>query len=425
MEEAFLHFIWKFQHFRTPVPSSVDGQEIAVFYPGIRNSDAGPDFLNARIKIGEIVWNGHVEIHVMASDWIRHNHLNDKAYDNVILHVVWENDIQAKRADGNIIPSLVLKDLLLPRLYQNYKVLLEPGDEILCKNFIRKVKSLTVINMSDRVITKRLQFRAESILRELAFTDGDWEEVAWRYLCRSFGFRTNADAFFDLGKSMPFKIIKKECYNLKAVEALLYGQAGFLDSEPADDYQATLMAEYEFKTKKYNLDKRLHRFRWKFLRLRPANFPTVRISQLAAIISTQPALFSFFTDFQDSRDLKKSFSIKQSPYWMEHYQFGEKISHRIGGLGKSSIDNILMNTVAPLLFAWGMHREDDTSKEKALQLLGELPAESNGIISKWKLLGMDIKSAYDSQAFLELYKEYCLRKDCLQCSIGMEIIGSK
>jgi len=425
MEEAFLHFIWKFQHFRTPGLSTVDGQEVTIFYPGIRNSDAGPDFLNARIKIGEITWNGHVEIHVMASDWSRHNHHHDKAYNNVILHVVWENEAPANRADGNMIPTLVLKDLLLPHLYLNYKKLLEPGDEILCRNFIRKVKPITIINMADRAIAERLQERAESILRELAFADGNWEEVAWRYLCRSFGFRTNAETFFELGKSMPFKILKKECQNPGAIEAMMFGQAGFLDMETVDEYQAELKEEYDFKAKKYNLEKRLHRFRWKFLRLRPANFPTVRISQLTAIISAQPTLFSFFTDFQDSGDLKKSFSIRQSPYWTEHYQFGERTSHHIGGLGKSSIDNILMNTVAPLLFAWGIHRDDDASKEKALQLLGELPAESNSIISKWKLLGIEIKSAHDSQAFLELYKEYCLRKGCLNCSIGMEIIGAK
>ncbi len=425
MEEAFLHFIWKFQHFRTSVHSTADGQELSIFHPGHRNTDAGPDFLNARIKIGEITWNGHVEIHVMASDWLRHGHQHDKAYDNVILHVVWENDIPATRTDGNIIPTLVLKELLSPHLYLNYKKLLEPGDEILCGKFIGQVKSLTVINMADRAVAGRLQERAEAILRELFLTEGDWEEVAWRYLCRAFGFRTNTDAFFDLGKSLPFKILKKECRNPYTIEAMMFGQAGFLDNEPVDEYQAKLKMEYDFKAKKYNLEKRLHSYRWKFLRLRPANFPTVRISQLAAIISAQPRLFSFFTDYQDSRELRKAFSIRQSLYWHEHYQFGEKTSHRIGNLGKNSIESVLMNTVAPLLFAWGIHRDDDASKEKALQLLGELPAESNSIISKWKLLGLEIKSACDSQAFLELYKEYCLRKRCLECSIGMEIIRAK
>jgi hypothetical protein len=425
MEEAFLHFIWKFQHFRTPSLATDDGQEVTIFHPGLRNSDAGPDFLNARIKIGDITWNGHVEIHVMAADWSRHGHHQDKAYDNVILHVVWENDAPASRSDGNSIPTLVLKDILLPHLYLNYKRLLAPGDEILCGKLIRQVKPLTVINMADRAVAGRLQERAEAILRELFLADGDWEEVAWRFLCRSFGFRTNADTFFDLGKSLPFKILKKECQNPMTIEALIFGQAGFLDTEPVDEYQAGLKAEYDFKAKKYNLEKRLHRFRWKFLRLRPANFPTVRMSQLASIISKQPTLFSFLTDYEDSSNLRTALSIQQSAYWMEHYQFGEKTSHPIGGLGKNSIDNILMNVAAPLLFAWGIHRDDDVSKEKALQLLGELPAESNSIIAKWKTLGLGIKSAYDSQAFLELYKEYCLRKGCLQCSIGMEIINSK
>ncbi len=425
MEEAFLHFIWKFQHFSTPSLATDDGQEVTIFHPGLRNSDAGPDFLNARIKIGDITWNGHVEIHVLAADWSRHGHHQDKAYDNVILHVVWENDAPANRSDGNRIPTLVLKDLLLPHLYLNYKKLLEPGDEILCRNFIGNVKPLTIINMCDRAVAGRLQDRAEAILRELFLAEGDWEEVAWRFLCRAFGFRTNADAFFDLGKSLPFKILKKECQNPMTIEALIFGQAGFLDAEPIDKYQEALKAEYDFKTKKYNLEKRLHSFRWKFLRLRPANFPTVRISQLAAIISKRPTLFSFLTDYQDSSNLRIALSIRQSTYWMEHYQFGEKTSHPIGGLGKNSIDNILMNVAAPLLFAWGIHRDDDASKEKALQLLGDLPAESNNIIAKWNSLGIRFKSAYDSQAFLELYKEYCLRKGCLQCSIGMEIISAK
>ncbi|MDZ7607779.1 MAG: DUF2851 family protein [Cyclobacteriaceae bacterium] len=353
MEEAFLHFIWKFQHFRTPALTTDDGQELIIFHPGLRNTDAGPDFLNARIKIGEITWNGHVEIHVTASDWSRHSHQFDKAYNNVILHVVWENNVTASRADGNIIPTLVLKDLLLPHLYLNYKKLLEPGDEILCRNFIRNVKPITIINMADRAVAGRLQERAESMLRELFLAQNDWEEVAWRFLCRSFGFRTNADAFFDLGKSLPFKIIKKECQNPSTIEALLYGQAGFLDDAPVDEYQALLKKEYDFKYRKYGLEKRLHRHRWKFLRLRPANFPTIRISQLSAVIGAQPTLFSFFTEYENSGDLKKAFYVQPSQYWTEHYQFGEKTSHRLGGLGKSSIDNILINTCGPIALCLG------------------------------------------------------------------------
>ncbi len=422
MEEAFLHFIWKFQHFTPQSLTAADGQEIVVFHQGTRNSDAGPDFLNARIKIGDITWNGHVEIHPRASDWTRHGHQQDQGYGNVILHVVWENDAPAVTTAGSTLPALVLKDRVNLQLYQNYKKLLEPADDILCRSFIGKVKPLTLISMADRAAAQRLQSKAESVLRELAMATGDWEEVSWRMLCKNFGFKTNADTFYELGKSLPFKILKKEAANQTTVEALLFGQAGFLDEDPADEYQTALQAEYLFKAKKYTLEKRLLRHRWKFLRLRPPNFPTIRIAQLASVVCRCPNLFSLFTAFEVGGELNKTLSLRQSEYWTTHYDFGEKTAKPLGNLGKASIQNIQINTVAPLLFAWGIHRDDDEAREKALWLLSGLPAEANNIIAKWTALGVKVNSAFDSQAFLEIYREYCLRKNCLQCGIGAEII---
>jgi len=424
MEEAFLHFIWKFQQFKDRVLSTDTGIEINVLHPGTRNSDAGPDFKNAKIKIGEIKWNGSVEIHVHARDWYRHNHQNDAAYDNVILHVVWDNDAFARRKDNTTIPTLELKNNVEERLILNYKKLMEPAADILCKKIIHGIKPITILSMVDKVLAQRLEDRSQAIFREIALTNNDWEEIAWRMLCKNFGFKTNAFPFVELGKSLPINILKKEAHSLKTIEALLFGQAGFLEDDLEDTYYQELKKEYNFKGKKYNLEKRLNRHQWKFLRLRPANFPTIRIAQLSALIASQANLFSLFTNFLSIKDIKNSLGVTQSEYWINHYNFGVKTENKTKKLGAFSIDNILINTAAPLLFAYGIHRDQEELKEKAMKLLASVKPELNSIIKKWRALGMEISSAFDSQGLIQLYNQYCLKKRCLSCSIGVEIIKS-
>lgn len=422
MEEAFLHFIWKFQQFDHSVLNTADGHPIDIFNPGFKNSDAGPDFKNAKIRIGEIVWNGNVEIHVNAADWRRHNHQKDPAYDNVILHVVWKNDEVVSRNDGTSLPALELEGLVSDVLIFRYRELLTPLEEILCRRYLPQVKPVTRYQMLDGALARRLEKRAQKIFREVGLTDQDWEEIAWRTIARNFGFKTNADAFTQLARSLPLKILKKEAHNQLTIEALMFGQAGFLEETPADEYQAKLAEEYVFKAGKYNLDRRLSRHQWKFLRLRPANFATVRIAQLASFIACHPNLFSLFVDHSTPKSLFRQIEIEQSSYWTKHYDFAKAAKSDIGSLGKSSIENIVINTVVPLLFSYGVHSDDEAMKEKAIRVLGEVKPEKNSIISRWVNAGMEVKSAFDTQALIDQYNSFCLKKQCLSCPVGAEII---
>ena len=422
MEEAFLHFIWNFQQFRSRDLRTVSGQAILVFHPGQKNSDAGPDFKNAKIKIGEIIWNGNVEIHVHAKDWNRHNHQNDEAYDSVILHVVWKNDAIISRKDDTVIPAFELKNIVDEQLIHSYHQLMEPGNDILCARFLDKIKPVIIYSMLDKVIAQRFSSRSENIFREIGLTGNDWEEISWRMMCRNFGFKTNAFPFYELGKSVPLKVVKKESQNLKTIEALLFGQAGFLEDEIEGAYFLSLKKEYNFLQKKYSLERRLDRHQWKFLRLRPANFPTIRIAQLATLVTSQKNLFSLLIDFESISGLKNSLSVVQSDYWQNHYNFESKTDIEIGKLGISSVENLLINTVAPLMFAYGMHKDQEELKEKSMELLASIKPESNSITRKWKTSGLTVQSAFDSQASIELYNQFCIKKRCLDCAIGVEII---
>ncbi len=425
MEESFLHFIWSFQHFNTRILNTDSGTGIVVINPGFKNTDAGPDFKNAKVKIGEIIWNGNVEIHIHSADWARHNHHIDDAYDNVILHVVWKNDAVVRRKDDTIIPVLELKNIVDEELILNYRQLFRPGNEILCEKFIDNVKPITLLSMMDKVLVERLEHKSEAIFREIALTGNDWEEITWRKLCQNFGFKTNAHPFLELGKSLPLNILKKQAHNLKSIEALLFGQAGFLEESVEDDYFEELVREYDFLKRKYDLNRRIDKHQWKFLRLRPANFPTIRIAQLAAIVANHSNLFSLFTDYDNISDLKKALGTRQSAYWIKHYNFCSESKTELGRLGISSIENILINTAAPILFANGIHKDNEADKEKALMVLSSVKAESNRITKNWKSLGISMKSAFDSQAAIELYNNYCLKKKCLHCNVGAEIISKK
>jgi hypothetical protein len=422
MEEAFIHFVWKFQHFRRSGLKTDTGLPIVVFETGYENKDAGPDFKSAKIKIGEMVWNGHIEIHTKASDWRRHKHQQDQAYDNVILHVVWSNDEVVKRNDGTTIPTMEIKNLVDSDLILRYRKLLTPASEILCSSYLPHISTLTAYGMMDKALTARLETKSGIILRDIALTDNNWEEIAWRLVARNFGFRTNADAFGDLAKTLPINILKKESNNLLTVEAMLFGQAGLLDEKPVDDYSQTLQTEYLFKARKYGLERRLHRHQWKFLRLRPANFPTIRIAQLAKLVSANPSLFSLFTAQLPPKELKNAFAVHQSAYWHKHYDFNKPSKTVIGNLGLSSIENILINTAVPLLFAYGIYKDNDELKERSVNLLSEIRAENNRIIRKWKDAGLAAKSAFDSQALIGQFHDFCKKKRCLQCQVGADIM---
>jgi len=424
MDESFLHFIWKFQQLASRELKTESGLKIILLQPGFKNTDAGPDFKNATIKIGDIVWNGNVEIHMTVKDWYRHNHQNDDAYDHVVLHVVWKNDGQVHRKDKTIIPTLELKNIVDEKLLLNYRKLFTQGNEILCNRFFSHVKDITILSMKDKALAQRLEEKSQIIFREIALTDHDWEEISWRLLSKIFGFKTNANSFYELAKSIPFKILKKESCNVMTIEALLFRQGGFLEEDSKDTYFLELKNEYRFKQKKYSLERRIDKHQWKFLRLRPANFPTIRIAQLSTLVASNNSLVSLFINYPSIRELKRGLEPSQSNYWRQHYNFGKPSKTKISRLGKLSVDNILINTIVPLQFAYGLYKDLGELKEKALELLASIKPEKNSITKTWADLGMEIKTAFDSQALIELYNQYCLNKRCLNCSIGVDLLST-
>jgi hypothetical protein len=422
MQESFLHYVWQFQYFGKEALTTSDGEKLNILHPGFANKDSGPDFSNGRITLGQVQWNGHIEIHVKTSEWMLHNHQQDEAYNNVILHVVWENDKPAYRKDGTEIPTLELKNRVKEDLILKYSSLHQSPVDIPCQNQIQEVNKLTFLSMLDRALMQRLQLKSQTVQKLLIFNNNDWEETAYQVLAKNFGFKVNSESFLELSKRLPYKVLLKHKNNIQQIEALLFGMAGFLTVENEDEYYNFLKREYNFLKIKYRLNKEMNGMEWKFLRLRPANFPTIRIAQFATLINSTPNLFSFFINSSEFKDIVDNFRIQQSPYWKAHYLFGKKSKSKIPGLGMSSIDNIITNTIVPLLVAYSRYNDTEEFIDKAIKFLEALPKEENHILNNWKDIGIHVKNAYDSQALLELYNNFCKPKKCLSCNIGTALI---
>lgn len=413
-DEAFYHFVWQYKLYRSDDLKTVCGKNIELIHPGLLNHDAGPDFFNVKIKIDDILWAGNVEIHCKSKDWKNHKHQGNKAYDNVILHVVAEYNTPVYTSNGTEIPTLVLD--VLPSVYEQYDHLIQNKNTIACHKEVENIDSLFWTHYRDRLVTERLQRKSGEIDQILEKTKGDWESVFFETLCRNFGFSLNADAFQRLGQSLSYKIIAKHRDNLMQIEALLFGQAGFLSDELDDTYYLTLQKEYAFLKAKYELTP-LKKQDWKFLRLRPGNFPTIRIAELAHLLHHKSNLLHHITSVE-TKDIEKVFAASTSPYWETHYQFGKLSDKRKKTLGQSAVRTILINTVSPILFCYGRAKGDEELCGKAIDILEQLPPENNHIVSKWETLGSTINNAYESQAHIQLYNEYCLHKKCLHCNIG-------
>ena len=420
MDEQFLHFIWKYQKFANNTVLT-NGQELKVFYPGNHNHDSGPDFEEARIKIGFIEWAGQVEIHINSSDWIHHNHSSDKAYENVILHVVWNHDKEIV-VNRETLPTLELKHLVNLSLVEKYRQHIKSVDEILCANQLKSILSLTVSSMLDRVLVERLNEKSDQILTYLKEVKNDWEQVTFKTLNTNFGFATNKEAFNRLTEVLPFSVLKKALQNITTTEALIFGQAGFLE-EVQDEYQQKLNEEFSFHQKKFNLIAPLSKVQWKFGKLRPANFPTVRLAQLASLFHHHPQLFSTLIHTENPKELKKKLLVPVSDYWRNHYDFNKKKKRTMETMGASSFNGLLINTVAPLLAAYSRYTDEQKYMDRAIELLESLDPESNRFTKKWDGLIESSKTAFDSQAQIQLYKQYCLKRRCLKCNIGVEILN--
>ena len=426
MHESFLYYVWQFQYFDKRELQTTDGDTLEILNPGFRNSHAGPDFSNSRVKIGEMVWAGSVEIHVHASDWIQHKHDRDNAYNNVVLHVVWNNDKPIIARDGTPLKTLELKHRVSEQLILQYRKLTNNPEPIPCSSFFPQVNSIAKLDMLDKAVTTRLEMKSNEIGRLLERNNHDWEETAYQLIARNFGFKVNTEPFQQLSRSIPYRVLMKHADKSIHIEALLFGQAGFLEENSQDDYHALLKREYSILSRKFKLtDTRLDKAQWRFLRLRPANFPTTRIAQLASVLASHKNLFSIIIETADYMSLVALFARKPSEYWQRHYQFFKPQSKSVPPLGSDSIDNLIINTVVPLLICYGKKKDAQRYTDQALDLLQAVPSEKNSIVDNWKKLGINCKSAFYSQALIELYNNYCSRRRCLDCSIGFTIIQTK
>lgn len=415
MKEDFLYYLWENRLLTGTLTTSL-GEPVEVVNPGYRNNDSGPDFLEARVKVGGQLWAGHVEIHVKTSDWRRHGHQDDKAYRNVVLHVVYCHDEMV-----NDIPVMELKGHFDVALYHQYHELVNAQRWIACERQLHEVLPFTKNTWLERMAVERLQEKAQKVARLLTANKFDWEETLYRLLLRSFGMKVNNDAFETLASLLPFKTLLKHADQLTQLEAMLLGCAGFLTIESEEDYPLLLKREFEVMRTKFNLLS-MPVERWKFMRMRPVNFPTVRLAQLAQMIHRQGPLFSKIKEAATTGEAKALFEVQASAYWDTHYRFSVMGPTHPKRLGDSTADVLMINAVVPLLFCYGRFHKDERYCEKALRFLEYTDAEDNAIVRHYADRGMPPGNAMQSQALLHLNRYYCKRKRCLECSIGNNLL---
>lgn len=411
MKESFLYYLWE-NRLLTGTLQTQANQPIGILNTGYRNTDSGPDYLEAKITIGDQLWAGHVEIHVKASDWNRHGHQNDKAYQNVILHVVYENDTKV-----NDIPTLELKGHFDESLYTHYERLVDSKHWIPCERSMKSVSSFTKLNCLDRMAIERLEEKAKTVSKLLNTNKFDWEDTLYRLLLRYFGLKVNNEPFEYLANILPFKTLLKHADQLIQVEAMLLGCAGFLEADFTEDYPLLLKREFTVMKSKFNLLV-MPVERWRFMRMRPVSFANIRLAQLAQMIHRNGCLFSKIKESQNATEAKRLFNVKASEYWDTHYRFEVPSKPQPKHLGEGTAEVLIINAVAPLLFCYGKFHKDESYCEKALRFLEELAAEDNTIVRHFNAIGMNAHNAMQTQALLHLYNLYCKQKRCLECRIG-------
>jgi hypothetical protein len=421
MKEELLHFIWQYRHFSHTPLILVNNSEIQILSVGHLNSDSGPDFLNSKIILNGLVWVGSVEIHLKSSDWDKHGHHLDEAYNGVLLHVVWENDSVVYNQLGEEIPTLVLADYVDPGLIDRVEGLINNQKWIPCQKLLPNVDPIILIQFLERIFIERLQEKSDKVAKLLEDSGNNWDEVFYQLLCQSFGLKVNSIPMLQLSKLLPFKILSKHKDNLMQLEALLFGVSGFLN-DPKDVYTTNLSKEFQFLKTKYGLVE-MDLVSWKFLRMRPISFPTVRIAQLAALIHDHGRLFSKLINFENKKELEKIFDSKASDYWSNHYNFNKMSIFSCKKIGKQLKDNVLINSLVPLLFLYSRDKQDSSCQDKAISLMYVLSPEKNSYIKRFEKLGFKSKNEAQSQSFLHLKKHYCDRKKCLSCNIGNYLLS--
>lgn len=420
MKEDFLHYLWKFKKFDTLNLKSVQNEQITIIKTGDYLELSGPDFFNAHIEIGNQKWAGNVEIHLKSSDWYLHNHEKDPAYKNVILHVVWENDTAIFRENNTEIPVLVLRDYVSKEIMENYNALVSPKTWISCERQLKEINGFVFKNWQERLFFERLERKSKFIYQLLEETNQDWEAVLFCLLAKNFGLNTNGNSFLQISKAIPFSIIRKESYEVENLEALFFGVAGLLETEKEDVYHKDLKFRYFYLLHKYQIEK-IYVDPVQFFKLRPDNFPTIRLSQLGALYHKHQNLFSKIIDLKSVDAVYNLLTASASSYWQNHYQFDKESPKKTKTLSKSFLDLLIVNTIIPLQFAYSTIMGESIS-EDLIDFMNEVTSEKNAIIDKFNSFGIRSHSAFESQALLELKNEYCERKACLKCAIGLELL---
>ena len=420
MKEDFLHYIWKFKKFDFLNLETSLGKKLTILDVGQYTQLEGPDFFNAQIIVKDQKWAGNIEIHLKSSDWFAHNHERDANYDSVILHVVWEHDVEIFSENNIEIPVLVLKNYVEKQDVENYKTLMQPKSWIYCEKKIGSIEEFTLKNWQERLFFERLERKSIPINELLASSNNDWESVLFAMLCKNFGLNTNGNSFLEMAQKIPFSIIRKELFEVKNLEALFFGFTGILENEKEDNYYKDLKFRFYYLLQKYRLEN-IVACKVEFFKHRPDNFPTIRLSQLASLINKEQNLFSKIISCKSIEKIYDLFSVSVSDYWKTHYTFDKDSPKKDKLLSKSFIDLLIINTIIPFQFAYAKSQNKEIS-EDILALLCQVKPESNSIINKFALFGVKAQNAFETQSLLQLKNEYCNKSYCLDCSIGMELL---
>ncbi|WP_028887804.1 DUF2851 family protein [Tenacibaculum ovolyticum] len=422
MKEEFLHFMWQYKLFDVNNLKSELNETIQIVKAGVRNTNAGPDFLNAQLKINDQLWVGNIEIHINSSDWYAHKHEQDKNYDAVILHIVWQHDCEVFMKNNKPMPTLQLKSLVNEDLLGNYQNLFSKTLRwIPCEKEIINVDSFLMGNWLERLYLERLENKSVLIKELLSRSNNDYEAVLFQLLAKNFGLKINGDAFLQLVQSFSFSTLRKVCFNEQELSALLFGQAGFLEKDVENEYFIQLKKEYDYLMHKHDLEPIANNL-FQFFRMRPTNFPTIRIAQLVALFHKHQNLFSKLMQLSKIEDFYKLFSVEVNDFWKEHYTFETESKKTLKKLTKSFVDLLLINTIIPLQFVYKQSKGEEVNEEDFFKLIKQIKPEKNSIIDKFSDLKIDVTSAFDSQALLELKNNYCTEKHCLQCAIGNHLL---
>ncbi|NJN35061.1 MAG: DUF2851 family protein [Saprospiraceae bacterium] len=432
MREDLLQYVWRTRQFDLKDLEDTEGVQIQILDFGEYNTHAGPDFLNAKIQIGEMLWAGNVEMHVRASDWRRHQHSENRAYENVILHVVFDADesvFRAQSLDNQVIPCLILKGRISGELIEKYQTLMTNENWIPCEKSFEHVSDLTKTMWFERLTIERLERKTTDFVQLFNYNQNDWEETFYQIVARTFGLKINAEPMLWLAQSLPHRVLAKHKNQLFQIEALLFGQAGFLEKiektiqNTEGVYPQALKKEYDFLKHKHNLTA-INAVSWQFSKLRPPSFPTIRLAQLAGLIYRSSHLFSKVIDCEEVKQIRALFEAEVSPFWHSHFTLTGEASQKptVKKIGNDFFNTIMINAIVPVLFFYGKYKKEEDFVARALRFLHETEGDKNSLVEQWSNLGVSTHSAYQTQALLELKNEYCVKKRCLSCAIGSAIL---